>query len=139
MSPLDGDAVATALARYVRDFLPGPTYGVTVIRSVPDGESLLGVYGKPDGGGRAGVELTLYEALLAGARVDVIGRGLAPRGRAWAVIVRAGHLVHPLRALLADLLDRRVVGAGPDTPPTDRERAERQVRDWCDWWCSLSG
>jgi hypothetical protein len=139
MRPLDGDAVATALARYVRDFLPETAYGVAVIREGTDGEALLGVYGKPGRGGRVGAELALYEALLAKARVDVVGRGLGPRGQAWTVVVRAGQLVHPLRALLADLLDRRVVGARTGEPPGDRELADQRVRAWCDWWHSLSG
>jgi hypothetical protein len=94
MGPLDGDAVATALARYVRDFLPEAAHGVTVIRRGTDDGALLGVYGKPDSRGRARAELALYEALLAKARVDVVGRGLGPRAEAWAVVVRAGRLVH---------------------------------------------
>jgi hypothetical protein len=139
MHPLDYDEVATALARYVRDFLPEPAYGVTVIRPPTDGGALLGVYGKPGGRGRARVELALYEVLLANAGVDVVGRGLGSRSGAWAVVVQAGQLVHPLRALLADLLDRRVVGARPGEPLGDRDLADRRVRAWCDWWHSLSG
>jgi hypothetical protein len=138
MGPLDGNAVATALARYVRDFLPETTHGVTVIRLGTDDGALLGVYGKPGGRGRAKAELALYEALLAKAQVDVVGRGLGPRAAAWAVVVRAGRLVHPLTSLLADLLDRRVV-AGAYGPPADQTLADRRVREWCDWWCSLSG
>jgi hypothetical protein len=63
--PFHGEATATALARYVSDFLPETAYGVAVIRERTDGETLLGVYGMPGTSGRAKTELALYEALLA--------------------------------------------------------------------------
>jgi hypothetical protein len=78
MGPLDGNAVATALARYVRDFLPETAHGVTVIRLGTDDGALLGVYGKPGGRGRAKAELALYEALLAKAGSMSSAAGSAP-------------------------------------------------------------
>jgi hypothetical protein len=134
---IDGDAVAAALARYVRDSVPGPAHGVAVIRSLADDGALIGVYGKPGRGGE--VELALYEALLARARVDVVGTADCSHGTAWAVVVRAGRLAHPLTRLLTDLLDRRVVGPGARGTRADRRLAHQRVRDWCDWWQSLSG
>jgi hypothetical protein len=135
----DGDAVAAALARYVRDFVPGPAHGVAVIRSRADDGALIGVYGKPGRGGGGEVQLALYEALLARARVDVVGTAACSRGTAWAVVVWAGRLVHPLTRLLTDLLDRRVVGPGAWRNRADRRLADQRVRDWCDWWHLLSG
>jgi hypothetical protein len=138
MAPFNGDAVATALARYVRDFLPETAHGVVVIRQEAE-ETLLGVYGKPNERGRARTALALYEALLSKPQVDVVGRGLGPRGEAWAVVVRAGPSGHPLKTLLADLLDRRVVGTGACAPPGVQELANKRVRLWCEWWHSLCG
>jgi hypothetical protein len=134
MTTFDGDAVATALARYVRDFLPASAHGVTVLRQDPDQGALLAVYGKADDGGRD--DLGLYEDLLAKARVEVVGRAVVSRGAAWAVVVQAGRLVQPLKTLLADLLDRRIATLGTDESPTDRGLADRRVRLWSDWWQS---
>lgn len=139
MRQVDGAAIAAALARYVRDFVPGPAHGVAVIGSRADDGALIGVYGKP-GRSRGGeVELALYEALLVRARVDVVGTAACPRGAAWAVVVRAGRLVHPLTRLLTDLLNRRVVGSGAARTRAVRRLADQRVGDWCDWLHSMSG
>jgi hypothetical protein len=45
MKLIDGDAVAIALARYVRNFVAGPAHGVTVMRLDTGEGSLLGVVG----------------------------------------------------------------------------------------------
>jgi hypothetical protein len=139
MRSFNGNAVAIALARYVRDFVSRPAHGVVVIHVGTDEGALLGAYGKPSRRRRAEVELALYESLLAQARVDVVGLGLGPREEAWAVVVRAGRLVRPLTELLTDLLHRRVVGPGISDRRGDRKLAGQRVREWCDWWCSLSG
>src|SRR5262245_27893872 len=134
MNPLDYNQVATALARYVRDFLPAPAHGVAVIQQDRDQGTLLAVYGKSDGGGKA--ELGLYEDLLAKARVEVAGRAVVSRGTAWAVLVQAGRLVQPLKSLLADLLDRRVASVGVGERTADDGVVEQRVRLWSDWWYS---
>ncbi|HJZ94034.1 MAG TPA: hypothetical protein VKE40_24375 [Gemmataceae bacterium] len=134
MNPLDYNWVATALARYVRDFLPAPAHGVAVIQQDRDQDALLAVYGKSDSGGKA--ELSLYEDLLAKARVEIVGRAVVSRGAAWAVLVQAGRLVQSLKSLLADLLERRVAGVGAGERSADESVADERVRLWSDWWYS---
>jgi hypothetical protein len=140
MELLDGNAAATGLARYVRDFLPAPNYGVAVIRTGVPGDVLLGVYRKLGLPGRGRAELILYESLLDGARVDVVGRGIGPTGESWAVIVRAGPLVHPLATRLTELLELRIVRPNERCEsPVERELIDRRVTAWCDWWGAAFG
>jgi hypothetical protein len=139
--PLDANAVATALARYVCDLLPETAYGVAVLREGTDGETILGVYGKPGSGGRANTELALYEAFLAHASVEVPGRGLGPRDQAWAVIVRAGQLGPPAPSTArgsarppgSRRADRRPFGR----PGTRRPAGSDEVRVVA-WWHALA-
>ena len=71
MNPLNYNQVATALARYVRDFLPAPAHGVAVIQQHRDQGALLAVYGKSDGGGKAELGLTRTSSPRPGWRSPV--------------------------------------------------------------------
>jgi hypothetical protein len=139
MESFDGNAVAIGLARYVRDFLPGPCHGVTTIRQVSNDGALFGVYCKPSlrRGGRA--ELDLYESFLLEWRLDVVGRGIVCGGDSWAVLVRADTLARQIEALLLGVLERYVLLDSDTAESAARSvHIDRNVRAWCDWWCAAS-
>ncbi len=132
MITINGDTLATALARYVRDFVPGQCHGVTTIRVGTTGDVTLGVFGKP--GGRDGIlELLRYERLLRERGVAFTGSGIAEGGGAWAIVVKSGRLVDPLRTLLHELLSRVAQPAEPRALGATTV-AEARLQEWRVCW-----
>ncbi len=86
------DALAAALATYVREFLPGPRRGALPVRLPAGAGQVVGVFGK-DGytaDDRVKSEVAVLRQRLQEAGRTELGFGLSEDGFAWALLVGPG-------------------------------------------------